>query len=360
MSRKRARKQDIAPRLDKVFQSCQGLQSQLWQLSRCVAGQYRQQILSDPRFDDSLRLERYGYKVWSQNDEDGYLQEILHRIGVKQPAFLEIGVGDGLENNTHFLLAQGNRGAWIEAAGEHCLAIARQFAPYLERQQLRLLHAAATPENIEALCRELEVPQGLDVLSIDIDGHDYYVWRALATFSPKVVIIEYNGKLPPSVELIQPYAPGQGWDGSDGFGVSLAALESLGRSKGYCLVGCEIAGNNAFFVRQDLVGNKFQLPFTAANHFHPCRYELTCAGAFAKGHPAKATDWMRPNQEIEKPIDPEKWDGNPFTHPTLGWDAFLSTRAAVAYCHSPAVSEAAKPTSKPESSSVGGSGGAHP
>lgn len=267
------------------------LQQQLWQLSKCVAGQTRRALLADPRFDNPKRLERFGFSVYSQNDEDGCLQEILRRLQIAKPTFVEIGVGDGLENNTHFLLAQGCRGWWIEADAAHCLKINQRFVPQLERQQLALANLFVQSQFVDAILASLSVPREIDVLSIDIDGQDYYVWEALTHTSPRVVVIEYNGKLPPPVALVQPNRPTGTWNGTDAFGASLAALESLGRRKGYNLVGCEISGNNAFFVRSDLVGEHFQPPLTAANHFHPCRYELTCGGAFAVGHPPAATDW---------------------------------------------------------------------
>lgn len=283
----------VAEALAGIQQECQALRQQLWQLSRCLARQARQAILDEPRFADPLRLERFGFKVHSQNDEDGYLHEILRRLGIARPSFVEMGVGDGLENNTHFLLAQGCRGQWIEADTGHCLQITNRFASYLQRQHLTVANRFVRPQFVDAILGNLSVPKEVDVLSIDIDGQDYYVWQALTHTTPKVVVIEYNGKLPPPVALVQPDKPDRCWDGSDGFGASLCALEQLGRSKGYCLVGCEIVGSNAFFVREELVAGRFQRPFTAENHYHPCRYELTCAGAFTVGHPATATNWVR-------------------------------------------------------------------
>lgn len=262
------------------------------QLSRIIAARERRTILQNPVFDDPLRLERSGFSVWSQNDEDGYLQEIFGRLAIERPVFLEIGVQNGLENNTHFLLARGCMGCWIEASAAHFVQIRQLFGPFVESGQIRVLNATAEPDNINELLISLGIPTEIDLLSIDIDGHDYFVWGALTHTRPRVVVIEYNGKIPPPTAIVQPYRRGVHWDGTDGFGASLSALEKLGRKKGYCLVGSEIVGANAFFVREDLVADLFQRPFTAENHYHPCRYELTCAGAFRRGHPPAATKWV--------------------------------------------------------------------
>jgi hypothetical protein len=89
---------------------------------------------------------------------------------------------------------------------------------------------------------------------IDVDGNDYWIWRALEAFRPRVVVIEYNGDLDPTVPKVMPYAPGWRWDHTSGYGASLAALEALGADKGYRLVHTELAGVNAFFVRDELAG----------------------------------------------------------------------------------------------------------
>jgi hypothetical protein len=114
----------------------------------------------------------------------------------------------------------------------------------------------------------------IDLLSIDIDGNDYWVWQSITVVEPRVVVIEYNARYPPGLSWIMPYNPrNQFWD--DGyFGASLSALEELGRQKGYVLVGCDFTGTNAFFVRQGLANGKFCAPFVAENHYEPPRYFL--------------------------------------------------------------------------------------
>jgi hypothetical protein len=112
----------------------------------------------------------------------------------------------------------------------------------------------------------------IDLLSIDIDYNDYWVWKAVDVANPRVVVIEYNAALRPPMSLVVPYDPTRSWDGSNYFGASLEALVRLGRTKGYRIVGCNFSGANAFFVRDDLCADHFLDPPTAEEHYEPPRY----------------------------------------------------------------------------------------
>jgi len=115
-----------------------------------------------------------------------------------------------------------------------------------------------TAENIQALFRKYQVPRVFDLLSIDIDGNDYWVWKTIADYHPRVVVIEYNSTIPPTESKSVPYDPNYMWDGSTNyFGASLLALARLGDQKEYTLVGCDSSGTNAFFVKQELVRGRF-------------------------------------------------------------------------------------------------------
>ena len=130
----------------------------------------------------------------------------------------------------------------------------------------------------------MKLPRELDLLSIDIDGNDYFVWEAITAIEPRVVVIEYNSKFPPPMRWTIRYDPAHEWDGSDQFGASLQSLADLGIRKGYRLVGCNITGTNAFFVRADLAGDHFVEPPDAATLYQPPRYSL--CSSFDTGHPA--------------------------------------------------------------------------
>jgi hypothetical protein len=234
-----------------------------------------QKIYDNKKYEEPGRLLRSGFKVWSQNDEDGIIQEILNRIDTKNKYFVEIGVGDGLENNTLFLLVKGWKGLWIEGSSKNCNFIEKKFNTLINKGFLKIDNVSINVNNINHLLMGNSVPEEIDLLSIDIDGNDYHIFKALNATSPRVVVIEYNAKFPPPVLWVMRYNPGHVWDLSDYFGASLKSFERLFAARGYSLVGCSITGANAFFVRNDLVGDKFCQPFTAENHYEPPRYWLT-------------------------------------------------------------------------------------
>jgi hypothetical protein len=229
---------------------------------------------------DPPDLTGYELRVFSQNGEDGVLAEILRRIGVGERAFVEFGVQDGSEGTTVFLAqVLGWSGVYLEADAGAFAALERRFSA---NPRVRTLHAAVEPDNVEALFAQAGVPDEPDVVSIDVDGNDYWIWRALTRFRPRVVVIEYNGDLDLASEQVMPYTPGFRWDHSSGYGASLGALEALGAEKGYTLVHTELAGVNAFFVRDDLAGDLPSgavVPRRSANH-----------ALMGLGHPAPRHD----------------------------------------------------------------------
>jgi hypothetical protein len=229
--------------------------------------QWRKHEFTRERYADGKRLEPYGFKVYSQNDEDGMIQEIFRRIGTQSRMFVEFGVENGLENNTLKLVLEGWRGLWIEADAKFVAAIKSRFSHVLADNRLAVREAFITAENINELIgvwHEREI----DLLSIDIDGNDFYIWRAINVITPRVVVIECNSKFPPPISIVQEYNPNHVSRGTDYFGASLEALTRLGARLGYSLVGTNLQAANAFFVRNDLVDEKFQAPFSAENHYN--------------------------------------------------------------------------------------------
>jgi len=241
-------------------------------------------LANHPRYGDPKRLLRYAFQVCSQNGEDGMIHEIYKRIGATTKTFVEIGVGSGDENNTAFLLSQGWRGFWMDGNPEFLSNI--DARGWLTNGSIKGRQAFVTKENVCSLLDELGTPTEVDLLSIDVDQNTYYIWESLARFRPRVVVVEYNSVLPPDVEWIVDYGPTTTWDGSHNFGASLKSFELLGRRLGYYLVGCDFLGTNAFFVREDLCGEKFCMPFSAENHYEPPRFGALCR----RSHPARALD----------------------------------------------------------------------
>jgi hypothetical protein len=241
--------------------------------------------MAKPRNVDPKRLVRHGYKVYSQNDEDGIIAEIFRRVGTTSLTFVEFGVETGVECNTAKLLVEGWRGLWIEANSASVAALRSNFAPFMKDGRLQVTESRVTAENINALIAQSGLGREIDFLSIDIDYNDYWIWKAIDVVNPRLVAIEYNATLRPPMSLVVPYRPDAEWDGSNFQGASLEALVKLGAEKNYRIVGCSIAGVNAFFVRADLCGDRFLEPATAQEHYEPPRHYFHMLPAGLRSRP---------------------------------------------------------------------------
>ena len=264
-----------------------------WRGERPIVPVHRQRNDADQvyekRMNDPCCLERYGYKVYSQNDEDGIIAEIFNRVGTTNQTFVEFGVHNGLECNSHFLLHKGWNGLWIDGGAKNCAEIRRLFSAPIAEGRLKVVNAFIDKDNINGLIAGVQQPgtqreeRAIDLLSIDIDGNDYWVWEAITCVRPRVVVIEYNAKFPPDHVWTMKYAPNHIWKGDDKHGASLKSLELLGKKLGYQLVGTNLVGVNAFFVRQDIALNLFAQPATAENLYNPAGWSV----GYVSGHPSR-------------------------------------------------------------------------
>lgn len=237
--------------------------------------------------EDSLRLTGHTFGTFSQTHEDGVIAEIFRRIGTTNKKFVEIGVGNGLENNTANLLLQDWTGVWLEGDPNSIRSIEASHRRFISTGKLVVKQSFVTAENVEETFARTGSPIELDLLSIDIDRNTYWIWKALSNLKPRVVVIEYNAAFAPQVEWVVPYHADKSWDGTLQFGASLKAFERLGSDLGYSLVGCDLAGVNAFFVRTELTKDRFSEPFTAEHHYQPPRYYLSC---IRSAHPPGVDD----------------------------------------------------------------------
>ncbi|MBP7215900.1 MAG: hypothetical protein KBA46_01305 [Candidatus Omnitrophica bacterium] len=231
-------------------------------------------LFNNPKYANDKKLSKYEFQVYSQHGEDGIIQEIFRRIGTTNQFFVEFGVEKGLECNSLFLIAKGWSGCWLDSGKGYVKEMHKKFKFLISEKRLAIKHGFITAENIEQLLSSLSIPREFDLLSIDIDGNDYWVWRAIQTYSPRVVVIEYNSIFRPPLEYIVKYDAKKVFPITSYFGASLKSMELLGFEKGYSLVGCNFDGTNAFFIRQDLVRDRFFGPFIAENHYEPPRYYL--------------------------------------------------------------------------------------
>ena len=228
--------------------------------------QLRGQILAEPRHQDSRCLLRYGFKLYSKSEEDGIIQEIFRRLGVEHHRCAEVGSELGLECNTAKLLVEGWECHWFEADPSKVARCRRHFQSFISEGKLSVTDCFVKTDNINSL-----VTGDLDFLSIDIDSNDYWIWEALEA-RPRVVAIEYNPAYAPPLSIVTPYVPHAKWDGTNYVGASLVALMRLGRRKAYSLVGCDLSGSNAFFVRDDIYDpHEWVSPATAEKHYEPAR-----------------------------------------------------------------------------------------
>jgi hypothetical protein len=199
------------------------------------------------------------FSVYSQNGEDGVLLSLIEQTGAASKTFVEIGIEDGQECNTAILaFLLGWDGLMLDANAMAVDAAQRLSARLLARKnnRLQIRHAFVTGENINELIGAAGFQGELGVLSIDVDGVDYWLWKAIRVVSPRIVVIEYNASFGAQRAVTVPYKPNFRCDeelpGRLYHGASLAALELLGRQLGYVLVAVESSGVNAFFVRKDV------------------------------------------------------------------------------------------------------------
>ena len=233
-------------RLDQGLQTDRALYMALGELDR-----RHRAIAETPSADVAGPLAPFELRVFSQNGEDGVLAEIFRRIGVgAERFFVEFGVESGREGNCVYLAdVAGWRGLFMDGDERFFTALQHK---YRATERVCTTLAMVAPENVQELFDAAGVPSEPDVLSIDVDGADYWIWEAVEACRPRVVVVEYNSALDPSRRLVQPVDHEGGWDYTDYFGASLGAMRTLGERKGYRLAHTELSGVNAFFVREDL------------------------------------------------------------------------------------------------------------
>ena len=202
-------------------------------------------------------LEEVEFQVFSQRGEDGIIQYIINQIDIPNRIFIEFGVEDYTESNTRFLLINNHwSGLVIDGSKQNVQFIKGDFIYW--KYDITAYQSFVTRENINDLIGKYTQCKDIGLLSIDIDGNDYWVWEAIDVINPRVVVCEYNSAFGKSEKVSVPYAPN--FDRTSAhysnlyFGASLAALCHVAERKGYDFIGTAGAGVNAFFVRKDLSG----------------------------------------------------------------------------------------------------------
>lgn len=208
---------------------------------------------------NEIDLRLYEKKLISQFGEDGVLQKIFNLIGATSRYYVEFGAGNGhfCSNVKYFREKYGWTGLLLDGGCSNKMA---------DNLRINLHKEFITAENICDLFKKYNVPSEFDLISIDIDRNDFYVWKALsAHYRPRVVVIECCPTFNFDEDRVIKYDPRGVWDGSEWYGASCLALFNLGRKLGYSLVHQESAGVNLFFIRDDVIQSS-QVKFKNMNN----------------------------------------------------------------------------------------------
>jgi hypothetical protein len=221
-----------------------------------LIAQYRQQ------FQQGLapyRLQDVGFSAHSQHEEDGILLYIFALVGTTDKRCVELCAGTGIECNTANLIVNHKWSGLLVDGDERNVATGRDF--YAQHHNTRVwppkfVREWVTRGNVNRIISGNGFSGDIDLLSIDVDGVDYWLWEAIDSISPRVLVTEINHLWGPERAVTVPYRDdfvgGFTEHGSDYAGASLAAFVKLGRKKGYRLVGTNAFATNAFFVRNDI------------------------------------------------------------------------------------------------------------
>ena len=208
------------------------------------------------KFSDNLNeINNYEYKKTSQNNEDGIIEFIFDRIGLKKINFVEIGF-DFYQNNSLNFLGKVNKGLFIDGSEDKVIKLKSIITLLYPFNNIGVIKKFIDKENLNSIIDDhFHNNEEIDFFSIDVDGNDYYLFENLEV-RPKVICIEYNFWYGPFVKCSVPYDKNFIWEtGSTYSGASLNSLCELAKRKGYYLIALESHCVNAFFIRSDLKNN---------------------------------------------------------------------------------------------------------
>lgn len=222
-------------------------------------GHLESRIVRSGRYE---RLSDAEFRVHSQFGEDGIIQYLISRVPIEHEVFVEFGVADYRESNTRFLLCNDNwRGLILDGGTSHIDFVRSNALGW--RHTVDARSRFVTRDNINETITEAGISGDIGLLSIDIDGNDYWVLDAIDVVNPTILIVEYNSTFGPDAAVSVPYDPS--FDRTTAhhsnlyWGASLAAMCLAADRKGLAFVGSNSAGNNAFFVRRDALGDLLTL-----------------------------------------------------------------------------------------------------
>ncbi|GAA4727910.1 hypothetical protein [Flavisolibacter ginsenosidimutans] len=212
------------------------------------------------------------FRVFSQWGDDGIIQFLVNYLEIEHKNFIEFGIETYHEATTRFLLVQNNWSGFVMDSSKRNISQLKAQDIYW-RHDVLALPAFVTKNNINQLIIDHGFENKVGLLHVDIDGNDYWIWKEISAIKPEIVIVEYNHRFGASMPYVMPYTdkPASGQER----GASLLSLCDLAEEKGYCFIGCESHGVNAYFVRKDkikdispLTAEQGYVAAKAGNRFH--------------------------------------------------------------------------------------------
>ena len=221
---------------------------------------------------DIRSLKDVEFRIFSQWGDDGIIQWLIAQLPAIPKRFVEFGVEDYSESNTRFLLVNDNwSGLVMDGSAANMARLRRR--PWFWRHDLTAQVLFVTRDNVDPTIANWLGNRELGLLHIDVDGNDYWLWEAISCTNPPLVIMEYNALFGSERAVTVPYAADfqrqRAHYSGQYFGASLGALAHLAESKGYSLIGSNSAGNNAYFLRHDFVGERLSARSVAEAFVEP-------------------------------------------------------------------------------------------
>ena len=204
------------------------------------------------------KIEDIEFKIFSQFGDDGIIQFLIDKLEIdyEYQNFIEFGVEDYSEANTKFLLLNNNwSGLILDSSNENIENIKKKI--FFWKFELEAIKSFITKENINSVITNSNINRKkIGILSIDIDGNDYWVWKEINVIDPLIVIVEYNSTFGFEKKISIPYK--QDFERSKAhhsnlyWGASIEALKFLAKQKGYKFLTTNSAGNNAYFIKENI------------------------------------------------------------------------------------------------------------
>ena len=225
---------------------------------KLVNGKILTEIFKEKNYDN---INDYEFKIFSQFGEDGLIQYLIKNLNINNKKFIEFGVENYSEANTRFLLQNDNwSGLILDSSNQNVNFIKKQ--DYYWKYDITAVHKFLSPENINEVIKSESFDGEIGLLSVDIDGNDYWILKAINVVKPDILIVEYNANFGAEKSVTIKYDKNfkRAKNGIEKliYGCSLKALTTLCNDKGYSLVCINKNGNNAFFVKNSLLNDKIK------------------------------------------------------------------------------------------------------